>query len=109
MPVTCRRLFLKRGLHKGSYGFLGPHRGRECWYVAMTLAFPLNPKAGMDINYVYWLLHCPLAPGYYYKHKRIAAVIFIFRIFNYIKSKSHPSISPKHSDSRLPLQLKLYH
>lgn len=43
------------------------------------------------MNYIYWLFHCPLASGYFYKHKKIAAVIMVFRVYNDIKaSLIHP-------------------
>lgn len=63
----------------------------------------------MDSYYLYLLaLHCPLASGYFYKNKRIAAVFMVVRVYSYIKVSL---ISPHHQsgESRLLLQLKLYY
>lgn len=101
MPVTWRQLYLK-GNSTG-----GPTEAVRALTWPGPLPF-LDPKAGMDSYHIYWLLHRPLASGYVISMKD-GSSHYGFESLQLYKSKSHPSPSSKHSDSRLLLQLKLSH
>lgn len=79
MPETGNSYSQRKDSIRGPRDALNPLRGHDICPSSFT-------KAKIDVSYIYWLLPCPLASGYSFKHKKIAPVIMVFRVYNYIKA-----------------------